>query len=223
LIQATATRWGLSSAARDELLPHLKDSTAVLHRWLSGQNPFKADFLGKGSLVLVEQAFALSAKRARRIGGPTPEEHVYEELQEGEVAGTADLIIVPSVRARGVPLLVVDHKTGQEDFSEPLKKPQLISLARAASLTFGMPSRGVVVGVLHARRRGLPSVYADEVPIKTLAEHSRRMFLQVARIGDGTMRPGPWCIGERCPTIGICPARDAELLEKAGNGLSSLN
>jgi hypothetical protein len=132
------------------------------------------------------------------------------------------VIIPPRRFGRVTPLLIIDHKTGQEDFSEPLKKPQLLSLAHAARLAYGTPPAGVVVGVLHARRRGMAAIYADRAPGYLLEEHSRKVFLQIGRIGDGSMRPGPWCVGERCPAQSVCPARDAELLKKAGDVLSGL-
>jgi hypothetical protein len=134
---------------------------------------------------------------------------------------TADLVIVPPKGSRK-PILVIDHKTGQEDFSEPLKKPQLLSLARAALVANIGHGRGVIAGVLAARRRGMATVYADVVPRALLDEHTGKVFRAVSRIGDGYMRPGPWCLTERCPAANQCPARDADLLSKAGGLLVSL-
>jgi PD-(D/E)XK nuclease superfamily len=223
-VQAAIKEWGLREHTKEELEEHIADGSSTLSRWLLGRNPFKVDFLAKGSRVLVETSFALSSKTAMEIRPPTHDEHVYEDLPGGWLAGTSDLIVLPPRRSKA-PLLIIDHKTGQEDFSEPLKKPQLLTLARMAMLTYTggkPPAGGVVVGILHARRRGMSMVYADPVEQTTLGEHSRRVFLQLARVGDGTMRPGPWCIREMCPTVGVCPARDAELLNKAGTVLAAV-
>lgn len=219
-IEATASVWGLSTSARDELAPHLADSAGVLRRWLQGANPWHANFLHGSSKIKVEVSFALVGSFAREIPGPTLEEHRYMELASGEIAGTADLVIVPPRGKSRVPLLVLDHKTGQEDFSEPIKHAQLLTLARAAQLAYGAVSRRVVVGVLHARRRGLAAVYADEAAPGLLKAHGEALGRALARIGDGSMRPGPWCT--KCAAAPLCPARDADLLNNAEGLLTRL-
>jgi hypothetical protein len=214
-IAETAARWGLDDSAKDEeLAPHIAEAAGILRRWLAGANPFKINFLeGK---THTEISYALGPRGARRIAPPTVDEHIYEDLRSGEIAGTADLMIEPA--RRSTPWLVLDHKTGQSDFSEPLKIPQLLTLAACVE------ARNVIVAVLHARRRGMTAVYGDHVPKEMLTEHCRKVFGQLARIGDGSMRPGTWCLSERCPAAaaGVCPARDAELLEKAGHVLTGL-
>jgi hypothetical protein len=230
LVRVCLASWGLSEDFADELLGHLKESTQVLRAWLSGKNPFKIDFLDSGKLpaaggpiIAVETAFALGPHAARMIAPATKDDHQYEELVPGEIAGTTDLVVIPGKtgRRKKVPLLVIDHKTGQEDFFEPLTKPQLLTLGRAAGLVYGLEDN-VIVGVLHARRRGFAAVYADEVPPRVLAAHSARLFKSMERVGDGSMRPGPWCSKERCPWQSGCPARDAQLIENAGGLLARL-
>lgn len=233
-IENVAKRWGLDETAAAELAPHLGEASVTLRRWLEGANPFRVNFLIKGARVLVEQAYALRNEppkgirhywraRARLTSPPTQNGHVYEDLRPGELAGTADLVIVPPRRTRSIPLLVLDHKTSVvEEFYEPLKKPQLLSLARAVSLAHVTPPAGVAVGVLHARRRGLSAVYADVAPKELLEEHASQVFSKMSRIGDGTMRPGPWCVSERCPAREVCPARHGQLLEKSSGLLTGL-
>jgi hypothetical protein len=115
--------------------------------------------------------------------------------------------------------LIEDHKTSEyEDFSKPLDKPQLLSLAAAVMRWIG--SEHAVIAVLHARRRGLPKVYADDVKLHELKSYETRVATSLSRIGDGSMRPGAWC--KYCPAQTVCPARDAELLARAGDVLTGL-
>jgi hypothetical protein len=77
-----------------------------------------------------------------------------------------------------------------------------------------------IVAVLHARRRGMPKVYADRVKLSELASYETRVQTSLGRIGDGSMRPGSWC--RYCPAQTVCPARDADLLGQAGDVLTGL-
>ena len=166
---AVATAWKLDDVA--ELDAHVKVSQACLADWLRN-NPFGIDW--SKSPTLVERALALRPLVSARYIAPANKFHVYEEAQDDEVPGTADLIILPAVTPspykRGAKrheptALVLDHKTGDhEDFSEPSSKAQLLSLAAAAMRVARVPR--AIVAVLHSRRRGLPKVYADVVTLK---------------------------------------------------------
>lgn len=205
---------------QEELREHVSVSHAELTRWLS-KNEFKLDFsaIQKKGELLIEKAVALKPLLHGRFIDGHDENHRYK-VQEGEQPGTLDYAIVPSKHdlKKKVPLLVLDHKTGEEDFSRPLDKAQLLSLAAAMLRLTG--TEEAIVGVLHARRRGMPKVYADRVKLKELRSYEGRIQTALARIGDGSMRPGIWC--GRCPARDVCPTRDAELLNKAGDVLTGL-
>ena len=218
-VRQVAKKWGVSDK-QDELKAHVAVAHAELTRWLS-RNEFKIDFntIRKKGALLVETAVALKPLVSGRFIAPHDSDHRYC-VAEGEQPGTLDLAIIPTKRdLRKLPILVEDHKTGEmEDFSRPLDKPQLLSLAAATMRAVG--SEEAIVAVLHARRRGMPKVYADRVRLDELRSYETRIAGALARIGDGSMRPGPWC--HRCPGQSICPARDADLLGRAGDVLTGL-
>lgn len=227
-VDAVAARWRLTSNAADELRNHVPESFGVLREWLAGENPWRMSFLlGKAH---VETPFALTPlARARKIRSHDGD-HVYRDLLPGEIAGTSDLLIGPSTpsgrhkaRAGYRPLLVLDHKTGDaDDFSRPLEKPQLLSLAASAirSDPGRQNARESIVGVLHARRRGLAKVYADKVTLTELKPHETALQRSLERVGDGSMKPGPWC--RYCPARDVCPAQATEVLGRAGEVLVGL-
>jgi hypothetical protein len=191
----------------------------TLTAWLK-RNEFRLDFeaIRKKGVTFLENAVALRPLESGRSIPTHDEDHRYE-FEEGEIPGTLDLAIVPAPKSRKtLPVLVLDHKTGEEDFSRPLDKPQLLTLAAATMRWTGAPN--AIVGVLHARRRGMPKVYADSVKLSELKQYEGRIAKGLSRIGDGSMRPGPWC--RWCPAKPICPAQDAELLSKAGDVLTGL-
>jgi PD-(D/E)XK nuclease superfamily len=219
-LRQVAKKWGVGDK-QDELKALVTAGHAELTRWLA-KNEFKLDFdsIRKKGAMLIETAVALKPLVSGRTIEPHDSDHRYLGLHEGEQPGTLDLAIIPSKRdLRKVPILVEDHKTGEmEDFSRPLDKPQLLSLAAATMRAVG--SEEAIVAVLHARRRGMPKVYADRVSLGELRQYETRIAGALERIGDGSMRPGPWC--HRCPAQSICPARDADLLGRAGDVLTGL-
>lgn len=224
-VDQIARKWGAEIKA-EELEPHVDAAFGVLQTWLGGTNEFRIDFhaMRKQGVLFLEQAVALTPLKAGRFLEPHDGDHRYHGLVLGEQPGTLDLAIVgtPDVTKREAPLsgpiLVLDHKTGEEDFSRPLDKAQLLSLAAGTMRWVGASE--AVVAVLHARRRGMPKVYADRVKLSELREYETRVAGALSRIGDGSMRPGPWC--DRCPAKGVCPARDAELMARAGDVLTGL-
>lgn len=200
----------LPPSSSKELPGHVRGSYGVLLNWLKGKNPWGRDFYsavgggGKPKLE-VEKSFAIRPLlgTVRPIKPHTLEDHIYPDLEVGEIAGTADLILGP---------LVVDHKTGsQETFHEPLEKAQLKTLGLIPLLR---REASPILGVLHAPRTGLPVVYADEAPRADLDAHMGKLGRALERVGDGSMRPGPWC--SRCPAQEVCPAQHGELLKRSG-------
>jgi hypothetical protein len=202
--------WGVAQFT-DEIIAHVAASKKELDEWLH-RNPFDIDWSTSGE-VQVERALALLPGKAARTIAPHDEEHRYHDLVEGELPGTLDY-----VNKHPKMLLLLDHKSGEEDFSCPLEKPQLLALAAAVMRTYNR--KEAVVGVLHARRRGMPKVYADKVTLKELAPFEKRLEKGLSRIGDGSLKPGPHC--KWCPVREMCPAQDAELLSKAGDVLTGL-
>lgn len=209
IILKIAEKHGVKRAA-DELKTHVMASHVFFTQWLRGRNEFNQKWDVKHALI--EQAVGLQPLKGGRIIDPHDEEHRYLNLRPGELPGTLDYA------NKGKLLLVIDHKTGEEDFSEPTAKPQLLTLAIAMMRLTKRTE--CAVGVLHARRRGLPKIYIERVQLHELEPFEQRLAQAILRIGDGSMRPGKWC--ERCPMQSGCPARDAKLLERAGGVLGEL-
>lgn len=220
--RATVAKVALKHAVKaEELAPHATASGAKLYEWLR-KNEFKLDFdaIRKRGMMLIERAVALRPGVSGRSIPEHDENHRYAGVGLDEQPGTLDLSIIPPKRElKKLPVLIEDHKTSEfEDFSKPLDKAQLLSLAAAVMRWVG--SESAVIAVLHARRRGLPKVYADTVKLHELKRYEGRVASSLARIGDGSMRPGAWC--KYCPAQEVCPARDAELLARAGDVLTGL-
>jgi hypothetical protein len=221
LISKAVQTWRLPPSSVRDLPGHVKSSFGHLRTWLRGKNEWNRDFLKnipKGKLY-VEKAFAInihhiptepflpmsrkhaSKVTARELPLPTVDGHVYEDLEKEEIAMTVDL---------AVPGLTLDHKTGSNgDFSRPTENLQMRTQGLAGLALTGEPP---ILAVGHFDRRGLPKVYADQASRKELKEHARRLRLALARIGDGSLRPGPWCA--RCPARDTCPAQHAQLLDR---------
>jgi hypothetical protein len=223
-VKAIASKWG-EDIKPDEVDDAVKAALPILVGWLK-KNEFRIDFdaMRKTGLFLLEKAVALTPLVSGRSISGHDEDHRYHNLVPGELPGTLDLAIIPKPRGTATrpivkgPILMLDHKTGEEDFSKPLEKAQLLSLGAAVMRWVGATEG--IIGVLHARRRGMPKVYADHVKLSELKAYETRLQTGLARIGDGSMRPGPWC--KHCEARSICPAKDAELLQTAGDVLTGL-
>jgi hypothetical protein len=216
-----AAEWG-KDIKPEELDGHVDQGLATLTSWLT-KNPFGVNFeqaRREGGTLLMESAVALTPLKAGRSIDRHDESHEYHGLKKGEIPGTLDLGLAPARRkAKLLPVLSEDHKTGDsEDFSHPTDKAQLLVLAAAMMRWTGVPE--AVVAVLHAPRRRQPVIYAEKVKLHELKRFEGRLQEALARVGDGSMRPGPWCV--RCPAQSICPARDADLLGRGGDLLTGL-
>lgn len=216
---AMRRRWIKEAAAKydvdavDELSEQIGPAHQTLMAWLDGNNEYKVKFSLKGAWI--ETAFALKPLESGRTIDPHDKDHRYHGVERGELPGTGDLGIKATKKT---PLLVLDHKTGEEDFAFPLDKPQLLAEAAAAMRATGESE--CIVGANHARRRGMAKVYTEKVKLTELRGFETRLRVALDKVGEGSMRPGPWC--KRCPAQTVCPARDADLLNKAGDVLTGL-
>ena len=210
-MRGVAERWGVTEHF-DELTEHTALALRTLKGWLQ-KNEFRVQW-GLKAGRHVEVAVALDPLKGARFIQGHNKDHVYEDLLETEQPGTLDLALAHAK----TPLLVIDHKTGEEDFRHPLDKAQLLSLA--AAMMRITRRKEAIVGALWARRRGLPKVYAEKVKLVELTAYEGRVKKGLAQVGDGSLRPGPWC--QRCPARYACPAKDADLLARAGDVLTGL-
>jgi hypothetical protein len=204
-----AKKWGIDAK---ELRPHVASSYTMLDAWLRGANEYAKNFMPFFNVTGVECAYALElglSFGARRTELPDELNHVYPNCGPWDFPGTADLVILPHrrdvERRRG---LVLDHKTGVE-IDLPNQSGQHKSLALAVAIVHQLDE--VIVATLHSPREGLPTVYADTLDRKELAEHGKKLKEAFARIGDGTLRPGQQC--DFCQALLICPTQASNLVE----------
>ena len=207
----TATAKYDVKAVTHELAGHVKSSAGVLRNWLKRE---------KLEVYAVEEAYAVELRNddvenpwdnwdARKIP-PHDEDHHYL-INQGEIAGTVDLIAHNEESGRAV---VIDHKTGsgdEEKFAQPASIPQMRTLGLMAAAPHFTDS--AEVGIFHADRRGLPIVYAEPYQSRAQANHAAELHAALGRIGQGFLRPGPQC--KRCPARVTCPAWAADLLAES--------
>lgn len=191
-IDAAAALYDVKRSA-DELAGHVRSSYKFLRSWLTREGL---------NVVHVEKAYAIepfdSGAAMHREIKPHDENHRYD-VRHGEIPGTVDLIVESAGREREV---VIDHKTGyvDTDFALPTKIPQMRTLGQL----------GNEVGIFHADRHGLPSIYVEPFEPEEANEHVRALSQALALVGSGFMRPGPECNG--CPVREGCPAHTADIL-----------
>jgi len=192
-------------AAAQELAGHVKSSVQVLRKWLAREN------------LIVQQVETARAVHATAIGdwtrrtiSPHDEDHRYDVVSD-EVPGTIDLVAANSKR-----IVVLDHKTGgiDENFARPSLIPQMRTLGL---VELGARSAVIEVAIFHADRRGLPIVYSEEYEPVEQHKHAAALAKAVSRIGQGFLRPGPYC--RRCPARTTCPAHAADLLAESSAAL----
>jgi hypothetical protein len=205
LVAVTRKKWDLDEGVGQELAEHVRGSLPVLQKWLSGKNAWDHDFSKANTFT--EKSFAISVDDGeegigiRTIRRPREEDHVYEDLGEGDIGATTDLLVEEETA------LVLDYKTGNdEQFAFPHRHPQM----RTLSL---IPRAAPVVAIFHADRRGLPVIYAEEIADSARHLHVRRLRKALRKVSDGSLRPGPWCT--HCPAKTICPTQTAAVLQGA--------
>ncbi len=197
--KAIAERWEVDPK---ELYPHAVRTLAFLKKWLAGDNIYEEVFTVVGRET--HRATLLGKTRnsvpETRECGFEAEGHTYD-LRPGELGGTDDLVVTSDKRR-----VVIDYKTGDwGEFHKPATMPQMLTLA--------IQTNADCVAVLHSPREGLPVMFVDEVSPALLRDFAGHLRRAMRRIGDGSLRPGPWC--SRCPARVGCPAGDADLLKKA--------
>lgn len=215
LVDNACVTWKIPPAAKIELAGHVWGSFLYLRNWMRGDNQWAIDWTAKNAgTLIVEKSYAVDVSQygerdvvVREIDPPTVEDHTYENLKPFEIPMTADVMVIDG----DVPPLVLDHKTGSsKDFSEPELDEQMLTMGLATTPRI---DQDVVLAVHHADRRGLPMLYALDVPQTTLIAHEKRLARAFDRIGDGSMRPGPWCT--YCPAKSICPTQYSKIAPTA--------
>ena len=199
-VRAIAKKWGIDAT---ELAQHATRALLYLKKWMAGDNIWGETFRA----VFKEQHLATRVSvDAQRVDSREcdfdAETHHYD-LQPGEFGGTSDLVVRSSART-----IVVDYKTGDfGEFHTPSKIPQMLALA--------LQHHADGVAILHTPRGAMPVMHAETVSGEELGRFVERFELARFRIGDGSLRPGPWCT--RCPARESCPAKDGELLTRASS------
>ena len=218
LSEAVSTSWKgeCSKQARkynvddEELKDHFARTAPVLIRWL-GDNPYGVGFAKRQLEIETSLALKSSTRAVARVCKPHDEQHRYD-AEAHELPGTLDL--VSRAKTSKKHLLVIDHKTGF-DVGDPVKSPQLLSQGAAAVGVWGATG-DVLLGFFHAPRGGPGTVYVDNVSQLQLDEHAERISVALARVGDGSLKPGPWCT--YCPMLTTCPAHANSLAPLKRNG-----
>lgn len=219
---AASAKWW--SVNEQELLASILKANDELTPWLKGENPFGLDFTkgqqiveksywivpqtwldketGKTPNISMTQATAIATLTATGECSLDEEGHEYSGYPAGAIPGTLDYL---STEQQYGASIVIDWKTGQGDFSRPAENPQLLTLAAMTGAR--------IVGIGHFPRQGLPMIYADRVSDDEVANHVSRLATAMARVGDGSMRPGEWC--KYCPARDVCPAKQGEAIQAA--------
>ena len=211
-------RGQLSSPCPPEFAQHISDSAKVLRKWMSGENPWKTAFRVVSGETHRATRFRVSGVTSRECDFDESS-HTYA-LKPGEMGGTDDLLLESdyaegySHKAGGTPRVrvVLDYKSGSyEDYSDPKSLPQMLTLA--------LQTAADGIAILHTPKDGLPVVYSVEVSSSELVAHAKKLRRALARIGDGSLRPGAHC--KYCPAKPGCPTNNTEVA-KAGKALLRL-
>jgi len=206
--------WRLDLQAAKDLRPQVSAGYSYLTGWLA-KNEYGIDFTKANKKhISIEKALALTPGVSARVIPPHDKDHHYHGIAIDEIAGTLDYAVTDP----RLPLLLLDHKTGEEDFSRPLEKAQLLTICAAMLRLY--KRKEIIAGVHHARRRGMPKIYSEKITLDELKPHEERLAAALRLIGSGLMRPGPQCVW--CPGRNVCPARDSDLLSNAGEVLNGL-
>jgi hypothetical protein len=184
------------------------EAMAVLVPWLRGENPWRRSWLTGGKEV--EVSYGWRNGKGRKIAPPSEDTHTYPDVFPQELPGTVDLALTGA----GLPLVVLDHKTGRE-VGPPAESGQLMSQA----LPLLKPHhKRIILAYGHYPADGDAQVIADEVSRDDLNRHAAKLKTAMAKIGDGSLRPGSWC--KLCPALRECPTQTSALAElKAPQGM----
>lgn len=182
-----------------EMLSHAQRTYKALIRWAAKE---------KLKIVGVEQSTALDLRRglmkATRLIQLDLNEHKYKGLNPGEIAGTYDILLEDGKQNS----VVLDIKTGNTgEFHKPEALPQMLTLALMEGANR--------VAILHSVKDAPPIVYEGDISIAAETAHLDNLRAQMARIGDGSLRPGPECT--YCPAKSTCPSQDGEMLVHAAS------
>ena len=218
-VHAVAARWKLDVDSEGDLANHTSRAWSFWKAWTT-DNLLKK----KLKIVRVETPMAtyLGKRRQEALSSTdkTPrlevatretkldlETHHYD-LDENEIGGTPDVCLTSEDKKIRV---VSDDKTGEDRamlYANPAGMGQLKTLALMTDATH--------VAVFHSPRSGgSDAIYLDPITPKELVEHHAALRKALSRVGDGSMRPGPWC--RRCPAKGSCPTQYGELAVHTGS------
>lgn len=211
-VDAAVVEWDVRSAAH-ELAGHVKGSFKFLANWIARE---------KLEVIEVEKAYAIMPRdcdSATWRAIPSHDADHRYECAKTEMPATIDLTL------RGERRLVrMDHKTGWQDWEGgEFALPTSVKQMRTVGLVGDDSAREeyeLEVGIFHADRKGLPSVYVEEYDPDAAREHGQALHNALWLInhdGGGYLRPGPQC--DRCPARHACPAKSADLLSDATNAL----
>ena len=210
-IDRVARQWGIKPAAA-ELHGHVRSSYRFLKKWFE-QNGWNL------KTIKTETSYAIDpeASTTRKLEAPSEEDHVYAGLRSGEIAATLDVEIESVDRGH---VLIGDHKTGfmavdhysGDSFAMPAKLPQMRTMGLIAQ-----KARKKSLAIFHFDRQGLPDIHFDRFEKSDEAEHRAALTRALARIGDGSLTPGPQC--GVCPAASTCPAHAADIMGSASAAL----
>lgn len=210
-IRSIANKFGVDAI---ELIDHAKRAFPVLKDWLQKDNPWRVDLLQTRRRPELSIAYDVVHDTGRVLAKlPTEDTHEYVDVEDDELAGTADLILdaMPDQhRAKKAPhFIVLDHKTG-ENCDLPQDSAQLKSLAVGYDAIV-KHERTIGGAIFHANKNGAATIYTHEFEPEELEVTKKQLKAAFRRIGDGSLVPGPHC--GMCPGLSICPAWTSALVK----------
>jgi len=150
-----------------------------------------------------EVPFAWNVKTGAVRKLPRAEHRDYGDLEDYEVPGTADAVLVDAAT-----VTVYDWKTGRANVEPPATNPQLAFLGGAAMSLYGTPH--AEVGIVKVSEDGVLSADHTMDTFDTIAIRAEVLGM-VEKIPKAEPKPGPWC--QFCPAKGTCPATTSSVAE----------
>lgn len=145
----------------------------------------------------------------------------YGELEEYEVAGTADLV---GAHPDGETIVVLDPKTGWRPLGSPKESLQLLAYAVAAARAFGRTK--AIVGFIFIRDGQDPRLEVEsisEADLNEAEERIQRIMERAAMVKAGLLKvkpvKGDHC--DYCPCIDRCPAHASMLAPFLSNHIDT--